>query len=140
MKKVNAMIESRSEKPAEQKPQAQPTLHDHSEKAPIDIDDFAKVQIKIALVTACEKVEKSKKLLKLTVKVGEETRTVVSGIALKYTPEQLIGKKLAMITNLKPAKLCGIVSEGMIICAENDQGDLAFLTPEKDIEDGSQVF
>ena len=107
---------------------------------PIDIDDFAKVQIKIALVTACEKVEKSKKLLKLTVKVGEETRTVVSGIALKYTPEQLIGKKLAMITNLKPAKLCGIVSEGMIICAENDQGDLAFLTPEKDIEDGSQVF
>ena len=138
MKKVNAMIESRSEKPAEQKPQ--PTLHDHSEKAPIEIDDFAKVQIKIALVTACEKVEKSKKLLKLTVKVGEETRTVVSGIALKYTPEQLIGKKLAMITNLKPAKLCGIVSEGMIICAENDQGDLAFLTPEKDIEDGSQVF
>ena len=139
MKKVNAMIEARTEKVAEQKPQ-QPTLHDHSEKAPIDIYDFAKVQIKIALVTACEKVEKSKKLLKLTVKVGDETRTVVSGIALKYTPEQLIGKKLAMITNLKPAKLCGIVSEGMIICAENDQGDLAFLTPEKDIEDGSQVF
>ena len=140
MKKVNSMIESRSEKTSEQKPQSQPALHDHSEKAPIEIDDFAKVQIKIALVTACEKVEKSKKLLKLTVKVGDETRTVVSGIALKYTPEQLIGKKLAMITNLKPAKLCGIVSEGMIICAENEQGDLAFLTPEKDIEDGSQVF
>jgi methionyl-tRNA synthetase len=98
------------------------------------------VQLKIALVTACEKVEKSKKLLKLTVKLGEETRTVVSGIAHAYTPEQLVGKKLAMITNLKPAKLCGIVSEGMIICAEDNQGKLAFLTPEKDIDDGSCIF
>ena len=89
---------------------------------------------------ACEKVEKSKKLLKLTVKVGEETRTVVSGIALHYTPEQLIGKKLAMITNLKPAKLCGIVSEGMIVCAEDENGNIAYLTPEKDIADGSQIF
>ena len=59
---------------------------------------------------------------------------------MAYTPEELIGKKLVMVTNLKPAKLCGIVSEGMIICAENDEGKLAFLTPEKDIEDGSQVF
>jgi methionyl-tRNA synthetase len=136
------MIEQRQEKVEPKKEEKKPEvkLHDHSEKEPIDIDDFAKVQIKIALVTACEKVEKSKKLLKLTVKVGEETRTVVSGIALAYTPEQLIGRKLAMITNLKPAKLCGIVSEGMIICAENDEGKLAFLTPEKDIEDGSQVF
>jgi len=85
-------------------------------------------------------VEKSKKLLKLTVKVGEETRTVVSGIALAYKPEELVGKKLAMITNLKPAKLCGIVSEGMIVCAEDSQGNLAYLTPEKDIADGSQIF
>ena len=142
MEKVNAMIEQRQEKVEPKKEEKKPEvkLHDHSEKEPIDIDDFAKVQIKIALVTACEKVEKSKKLLKLTVKLGEEKRTVVSGIALAYTPEQLMGKKLAMITNLKPAKLCGIVSEGMIICAENDEGKLAFLTPEKDIEDGSQVF
>jgi methionyl-tRNA synthetase len=142
MEKVNHMIEQRQQKlePKKEEKKKEVKLHDHSEKEPIEIDDFAKVQIKIALVTACEKVEKSKKLLKLTVKVGEETRTVVSGIALAYTPEQLIGKKLAMITNLKPAKLCGIVSEGMIICAENDEGKLAFLTPEKDIEDGSQVF
>ncbi len=137
MKKVNAMIESRKEKA---QPKKEEKMEEKVEKAPIEIDDFDKVQIKIALVTACEKVEKSKKLLKLTVKLGEETRTVVSGIALKYEPEYLIGKKLAMITNLKPAKLCGIVSQGMIICAENEQGDLAFLTPEKDIEDGSQVF
>ena len=135
-------FEKEQAKPEEKKEEKKSDvkLHDHSDKPAIDIDDFAKVQLKIALVTACEKVEKSKKLLKLTVKVGEETRTVVSGIALYYTPEQLIGKKLAMITNLKPAKLCGIVSEGMIICAENQEGKLAFLTPEKDIEDGSEIF
>ena len=106
----------------------------------ISIDDFAKVQIKIARVLACEKVEKSKKLLKLTVKLGNETKTVVSGIANYYTPEQLIGKKLAMIVNLKPAKLCGIESQGMIICAEDENGTVAFLSPEKDVADGSKVF
>ena len=142
MEKVNAMIEERTQKANEKKEEnkPQPKLHDHSEKEPIDLEVFDKVQLKIAKVLACEKVEKSKKLLKLTVKVGEETRTVVSGIALAYTPEELIGKKLAMITNLKPAKLCGIVSEGMIVCAEDKEGKLAFLTPEKDIEDGSQIF
>ncbi len=133
MEEVNKMIEERKEK-VEEKPQ------EENKKAPIEIDDFAKVELKIAKVLACEKVEKSKKLLKLTVKVGEETRTVVSGIALAYSPEEMVGKKLAMITNLKPAKLCGIVSEGMIICAEDKDGNLAFLTPEKDIDDGSQIF
>lgn len=146
MEKVEAMIESRKQpekvetKVEEKKVNSDVKLHDHSEKELIDIEDFSKVQIKIALVTACEKVEKSKKLLKLTVKLGDEVRTVVSGIAGKYAPEYLIGKKLAMITNLKPAKLCGILSEGMILCAEDDSGDLAFLSPEQDIKDGSQVF
>jgi len=146
MEKVNAMIEERrekiedkkDEKKDEKKPEVK--LHDHSKKEPIDIDDFGKVELKIAKVIACEKVEKSKKLLKLTVKVGEETRTVVSGIALYYTPEELVGKKLAMITNLKPCKLCGIVSEGMIVCAEDENGNIAYLTPEKDIADGSMIF
>ncbi|MBO7149964.1 MAG: methionine--tRNA ligase [Clostridia bacterium] len=133
MEEVNKMIEERKEKVVEE-------AKEEDKKAPIEIDDFAKVELKIAKVLACEKVEKSKKLLKLTVKVGEETRTVVSGIALAYSPEEMVGKKLAMITNLKPAKLCGIVSEGMIICAEDKDGKLAFLTPEKDIEDGSQIF
>ncbi len=132
MEEVNAMIESRKEKVAEEK--------NEPKKEPIDIEDFAKIELKIAKVIACEKVDRSKKLLKLTVKLGEETRTVVSGIALHYTPEQMIGKKLTMITNLKPAKLCGIVSEGMILCAENAEGKLAFLMPENDIEDGSQIF
>lgn len=123
----NKPVEKVEEKVVEKKPE-------------ISIDDFGKVQLQIAKVIACEKVEKSKKLLKLTVKVGEETRTVVSGIALHYTPEQLIGKKLAMITNLKPVKLCGITSEGMIICAEDKDGTVSFLTPEKDVTEGSQIF
>ena len=133
MEEVNKMIEERKEKVVEE-------VKEENKKEPIEIDDFAKIELKIAKILACEKVEKSKKLLKLTVKVGEETRTVVSGIALAYSPEEMVGKKLAMITNLKPAKLCGIVSEGMIICAEDKDGKLAFLTPEKDIDDGSQIF
>ena len=142
MEKVNKMIDERSEKtePVKTEEKKEVKVHDHSAKPQIEFDDFTKIELRVALVTACEKVEKSKKLLKLTVKLGEETRTVVSGIALAYTPEELVGKKLVMVTNLKPAKLCGIMSEGMIICAENEEGKLAFLTPEKDIEDGSQVF
>ncbi len=108
-------------------------------KPQISIDEFAKVELKVAKVVACEKVEKSKKLLKLTVKLGDETRTVVSGISHAYSPEELIGKKLVMVTNLKPAKLCGITSEGMILCAEGEDGTLSFLAPEKDVEDGSSI-
>ena len=133
MDEVNKMIEERKEKVVE-------AVKEENKKPEISIDDFAKIELKIAKVIACEKVEKSKKLLKLTVKLGEEERTVVSGIALAYSPEEMVGKKLVMITNLKPVKLCGITSEGMIICAENKEGKLAFLTPEKDIEDGSEIF
>ncbi len=131
MEKVNAMIESRKEKPKQEKKV--------ESKPMIEIEDFGKVELKVALVTACEKVEKSKKLLKLTVKLGEETRTVVSGIALAYAPEYLVGKKIVMVTNLKPAKLCGIISEGMILCAEDADGKLSFLSPEIDMPDGSSI-
>ncbi len=134
IEEINAALGLNKEEPKEEEAQAT------QEKAQIEIDDFEKVQLKIAKVVACEKVEKSKKLLKLTVKIGAEERTIVSGIALKYTPEYLIGKKLAVITNLKPVKLCGIESQGMIICAENSDGDIAFLTPEHDIDDGSEIF
>ncbi|MBQ6922740.1 MAG: methionine--tRNA ligase [Clostridia bacterium] len=125
-----AATENKTEKEAEEK----------TEKPTIEISDFSKVQLKVALVTACEKVEKSKKLLKLTLKVGDETRTVVSGIANDYSPEYMVGKKLVFVANLKPAKLCGIESQGMIVCAENEEGKIAFLTPERDMEDGSEIF
>ncbi len=108
--------------------------------AEISIDDFAKVKMQIAKVIACEKVEKSDKLLKSTVQIGDETRTVVSGIAKYYSPEEMVGKKVVMITNLKPAKLRGILSEGMILCAEDDEGNLSLLSPEKDMPDGSGIF
>ena len=96
--------------------------------------------MQIAQVIACEKVKKSEKLLKSTVQIGSETRTVVSGIAKYYTPEEMVGKKVVMITNLKPAKLCGILSEGMILCAEDADGNLCLLSPEKDMPSGSGIF
>jgi len=137
MEQVNAMIESRKEK-EEKKTEK---VEEKVEKPLIDIEEFDKVQLKVAKVVACEKVEKSKKLLKLTVKLGEEERTVVSGIALHYAPEYLVGKKVVMVTNLRPAKLCGIMSEGMIVCAEDENGNISFLTPEKaDMPDGSPIF
>ena len=135
LEKVNKMIEERKEAV-----KAEDATKENTSKPLIEFTDFEKVELKIAKVIACEKIEKSKKLLKLTVKLGEEMRTVVSGIALHYAPEDLINKKVAMVTNLKPAKLCGVESQGMIICAENKEGKLAFLSPEKDIEDGSQIF
>jgi len=132
-----ALHEPTETTPPQPKP-AQP--HAPEYPAEISIDDFAKVKMQIATVIACEKVEKSDKLLKSTVRVGDETRTVVSGIAKFYAPEQMVGKKVVMITNLKPAKLRGIVSEGMFLCAENQAGDLRLLAPEQDIEDGSGIF
>ncbi len=142
MQKVNSMIEERQKElnTYEKKKEGEVKLHDHLSKELIGIEDFSKVELKIAKVVACEKVEKSKKLLKLTVKLGEEERTVVSGIAHKYSPEYLVGKKLTMITNLKPVKLCGIESQGMILCAEDEEGNLSFLSPENDISDGSSIF
>jgi methionyl-tRNA synthetase len=106
----------------------------------ISIDDFAKIRLKTAKVIACEKVEKSEKLLKLTVRLGAETRTIVSGIAHKYTPQEMVGKNVIVVANLKPAKLKGIVSEGMILCAEDEERNLSIAAPENgDFPDGSTV-
>lgn len=111
------------------------------EKAEIEqiaIDDFMKTALRVAQVKACEKVEKSKKLLKFTLDVDGEERTVVSGIAEYYTAEELIGKKVVLVYNLKPAKLCGIESQGMLLCAEKD-GKVCLISPEKDMPSGSVV-
>lgn len=109
------------------------------QKPLITIDDFGKIELKTALVTACEKVEKADKLLKLTVKLGNEVRTVVSGIAKYYTPEEMVGKKVVLVSNLAPATLRGITSEGMILCAEDENGKLSLVSPEKDFADGLEV-
>ena len=102
----------------------------------ITIDDFAKVRLQVGLVTACEAVKKSKLLLE-TVKVGNKTLSILSGIAKHYTPEEMVGKKVIVVTNLPPREMKGIKSEGMIVCAEGPDGTLSIVTPEKDIPDGS---
>ncbi len=107
--------------------------------APITFDDFMKVEIKVGEVIACERVKKSEKLLHETVKIGEEVRSVVSGIAKYYTPEEMVGKKVLVVTNLKPVKLCGVLSEGMILCAEDSEGNLALVSPEKPLASGASV-
>ena len=113
---------------------------EEKEKTPLaTIDDVAKVELKVGEVIACERVEKSKKLLHETVKFGDEVRSVCSGIAAQYAPEDLIGKKFVFITNLPPRKRCGIVSEGMILAAEDKNGKISLLSPERDVESGSLI-
>lgn len=110
-----------------------------AKKELITIDDFDKVEIKVGEVIACERVAKSEKLLHETVKIGDEVRSVVSGIGKYYTPEEMVGKKVVVVTNLKPVKLCGVLSEGMILCADDNKGGLALVTPEKVMESGGFV-
>ncbi len=108
-------------------------------KEEITIDDFAKVQLVVAEVIECEKVPKADKLLKLTAKIGGEIRTVVSGIAKAYSPEEMVGKKVVLVFNLKKAKLRGIESDGMILCAEDENGELSLVSPEKAFPSGCEV-
>lgn len=110
------------------------------EKKPqITIDDFDKVQIQVGEVIQCEPVKGAKKLLKSQIRIGAEIRQIVSGISQYYRPEEMVGRKVAVITNLKPAKICGIVSEGMILAAADDDGNLALVTVDKDIVSGSEI-
>lgn len=110
------------------------------EKKPeISIDDFDKIQIRVGEVLKCEPVPKSKKLLVSQIRVGDEVRQIVSGISNYYKPEEMVGKKVAVITNLKPAKLCGMMSEGMILAAMDDENNLSVLTVDKDIIAGSEI-
>ena len=107
------------------------------EVEPITIDDFAKIQLKVGVVLECEAVPKSK-LLHSTVRVGTKTLSILSGIAKHYTPEQMVGKKVTVVTNLPPREMKGYLSEGMIVCAEDEIGNVSLLSPEKDIiADGS---
>ena len=108
-------------------------------KAEISIDDFDKVQLRVGEVIKCEPVPKAKKLLCSQIRIGNEVRQIVSGIAMYYKPEEMVGKKVAVITNLKPVKLCGVLSEGMILAASDDEGNLSVLTVDKDIIAGSSI-
>ena len=108
-------------------------------KPEITFDDFEKLQFQVGEIIACEAVEKSKKLLCSQVKIGSQTKQIVSGIRKYYSPEEMVGKKVMVLVNLKPAKLAGVLSEGMLLCAEDAEGNLALLTPEKPMPAGAEI-
>jgi len=108
-------------------------------KAEITFEDFEKLQFQVGEIIACEAVEKSKKLLCSQVKIGSQVKQIVSGIRKYYSPEEMVGKKVMVLVNLKPAKLAGVLSEGMLLCAEDADGNLALLTPEKPMPAGAEI-
>ena len=108
-------------------------------KPEIEYDDFSKLQFQVGEIVKCEEVPKSKKLLCSQVKIGSSTRQIVSGIKKWYKPEEMVGKKVMVVVNLKPATLAGVKSEGMLLCAEDDEGNLSLMRPEKDMKSGSEI-
>jgi methionyl-tRNA synthetase len=136
MEKVNELHPPKEE-PKEEKPEEK--VVDIEAKPEITFDDFAKLQFQVGEVIACEAVKKSKKLLCSQVKIGSQVRQIVSGIKAYYTPEEMVGKKVMVVTNLKPAKLAGILSEGMILCAEDAEGNVCVVSPEKNMPTGSEI-
>ncbi len=108
-------------------------------KEEITFDDFMKMQFQVGEIIACEEVKKSKKLLCSQVRIGSQVKQIVSGIKAHYTPEEMVGKKVLVLVNLKPAKLAGVLSEGMLLCAEDAEGNLALMTPEKPMPAGAEV-
>ena len=136
MEKVNELHPAKEE-PKEEKPEEK--VVDIEAKPEITFDDFEKLQFQVGEVIACEAVKKSKKLLCSQVKIGSQVRQIVSGIKAYYTPEEMVGKKVMVVTNLKPAKLAGILSEGMILCAEDADGNVCVVSPEKNMPAGSEI-
>ena len=144
---VNEVLEKvEAKKAADAAAQAEPEtteeaadVIDIEPKAEITFDDFEKLQFQVGEIIACEAVKKSKKLLCSQVRVGSQVKQIVSGIKAHYTPEEMVGKKVMVVVNLKPAKLAGILSEGMLLCAEDAEGNLALMTPEKDMPAGAEI-
>ena len=130
--------EVKEEKPKKAKDKALPTIEAKS-KEEITIDEFNKMSLQMGEILSCEEVKDSKKLLCSQVQVNGKVLQIVSGIKNYYTPEQMVGKKVVVITNLKPTKLAGVLSEGMLLCAEDFNGDLALLTAEKDMPAGAMI-
>ena len=134
LEKVEAM------KPASEEVQEdEETVIDIEPKEEITFEDFEKMQFQVGEIIACEAVKKSKKLLCSQVKIGSQVKQIVSGIKAHYTPEEMVGKKVMVLVNLKPAKLAGVLSEGMLLCAEDTDGNLALMTPEKEMPAGAEI-
>ena len=120
---------------AEEAADAEPLTH----KEAVDIDAFGALEFRVGKIIKCEAVEKSKKLLCSQVQIGNEVKQIVSGIRKFYSPEEMVGKTVMVVCNLKPAKLAGVLSEGMLLCAEDKDGNLALMTPEKAMPSGSEI-
>ena len=140
LSEVMAQVEEKFGKPvAEEKAESQEEVVDIEAKPEITFDDFMKMQFQVGEIVSCEAVPKSKKLLCSQVRVGSQIKQIVSGIRKYYTPEEMVGKKVMVLVNLKPAKLAGVLSEGMLLCAEDAEGNLALMTPEKAMPAGAEI-
>ncbi|MTK06748.1 MAG: methionine--tRNA ligase [Hungatella sp.] len=138
MEKVEAM-HTAAEGATEEKESQEDDGIDIEAKAEIEYEDFAKLQFQVGEIIACEAVAKSKKLLCSQVKIGSQVKQIVSGIKAHYSPEEMVGKKVMVVVNLKPAKLAGVLSEGMLLCAEDAQGNLSLMVPEKAMPSGAEI-
>lgn len=141
MEKVNAMYAERKAQAAGENGEAaeEENVIDIEPKEEITFDDFAKMQFQVGEIIKCEEVPKSKKLLCSQVRIGSQVKQIVSGIKQHYSAEEMVGKKVMVLVNLKPAKLAGVLSEGMLLCAEDAEGNLALLTPEKEMPAGAEI-
>ena len=140
VKEVMAKVEemrAQDAQPEEEKEEA--PVDDIEAKPEVTFDDFMKMQFQVGEIIACEAVKKSKNLLCSQVKIGSQVKQIVSGIKSNYAPEDMVGKKVMVLVNLKPAKLAGVLSEGMILCAEGLDGELALMTPDKDMPAGAEI-
>ena len=125
--------------PVVEEPEVDEEVIDIEPKEEITFDDWMKMQFQVGEIIACEEVPKSKKLLCSQVKIGSQVKQIVSGIKQHYSAEEMVGKKVMVLVNLKPAKLAGVLSEGMLLCAEDADGNLALMTPEKDMPAGAEI-
>jgi methionyl-tRNA synthetase len=140
LEKVEASKEAESGQEQNQvKEEAALDVIDIEAKPEITYDDFSKLQFQIGEIIACEEVKKSKKLLCSQVKIGSQIKQIVSGIKAYYTPEEMVGKKVMVVVNLKPATLAGLLSEGMLLCAEDAEGNLSLMVPERDMPSGAEI-
>ena len=139
MEKVNELMEAQKAAAGVTEEQPEEAVIDIEPKEEISYDDFSKMQFQVGEIISCEAVKKSKKLLCSQVKIGSQVKQIVSGIKAYYTPEEMVGKKVMVLVNLKPAKLAGVLSEGMLLCAEDADGNLALVTPEKPMPSGAEI-
>ncbi len=137
--RVNALHPEKPEETQEAEQAEDSPVIDLEPKAEITFDDFEKMQFQVGEIIACKAVEKSKKLLCSQVKIGSQVKQIVSGIRKHYTPEEMVGKKVMVLVNLKPAKLAGVLSEGMLLCAEDENGELSLVAPEKKMPSGAEI-